>query len=208
MLTHESKEALVEEFRRESILAAALRVAGREGVSGATMQQIADEAHIAKGTIYLYFASREELIERLVEQAFAGLVDRLHSGLDEPGTLADRLRRLIRAQIEFLEENRQVLSVYMAQRHVDLEAACGNGRRRHQRPQYQRYVTMLTEILEEAMRRNEIKRLDATRVALFVSEGLSSLLLRRLSEKAPPVDTEVDWIVGLLLDGLSTRRHA
>jgi TetR/AcrR family fatty acid metabolism transcriptional regulator len=208
MLTHESKEALVEEFRRGTILAAALRVVGRKGVAGATMQQIADEAGIAKGTIYLYFPSREELIERLVEQAFSGLIDRIQSGLDAPGTLADRLRRLVRAQIEFFEENRQVLSVYMALRYGDVEAACESRRRRPSRPLYRRYLAMLTAVLEEAMRRNEIRRLDATRVAFFVSEGLSSLLLRRLSDPAPPIDTEVEWIVGLLLDGLATRRPA
>jgi AcrR family transcriptional regulator len=173
------------------------------------MQQIADEAHIAKGTIYLYFSSREELIERLVTEAFTGLVDRLQAQLQEAGSTVERLRRLIRTQLEFFEENRQVLSVYMALRHGDLEAACANGgRRRHERPQYQRYLAMLTAFLEEAMRRNEIRRVDAKRVAFFVSEGLSSLLMRRLAEKPPPIDAEVEWISGLLLDGLAARRRA
>ena len=61
----QTKQAVVEEFRVQEILEATLRVITRSGISGATMQQIADDAGIAKGTIYLYFKNRDELIERV-----------------------------------------------------------------------------------------------------------------------------------------------
>jgi AcrR family transcriptional regulator len=47
--------------RRESILAAAERVFVRKGISSATMEDIAREAELSKGALYLYFQSKDEL---------------------------------------------------------------------------------------------------------------------------------------------------
>ena len=60
-MTAASKDALVEEFRQRTILEAAMRAIARRGSSAVTMQQIASEAGIAKGTIYLYYSNRDEI---------------------------------------------------------------------------------------------------------------------------------------------------
>ena len=46
-----------------------MRVIARKGMAAATMQEIADEAGVAKGTIYLYFRDRDELVEKTFETA-------------------------------------------------------------------------------------------------------------------------------------------
>ena len=53
-----SKEDVVQEFRVQSIQEAAIRVISRKGMAAATMQEIAAEAGVAKGTIYLLPRSR------------------------------------------------------------------------------------------------------------------------------------------------------
>ena len=52
--------------RIQSILEAALHVFAREGLRPATIDAIAQEAQIGKGTIYYYFSSKEALLEELV----------------------------------------------------------------------------------------------------------------------------------------------
>jgi AcrR family transcriptional regulator len=54
--------------RREEILAAARRVFARQGFRGTTIADIAEEAGIALGTIYLYFPSKEDVFAALNEQ--------------------------------------------------------------------------------------------------------------------------------------------
>jgi AcrR family transcriptional regulator len=65
--------------RVHSILEAALRVFAREGLRPATMEAIAAEAQLGKGTIYYYFSSKETLLEELmlsvVEEYFNGLLE-------------------------------------------------------------------------------------------------------------------------------------
>jgi len=51
-----------------------MRVIARKGMAAATVQEIADEAGVAKGTIYLYFRDRDELVERTFEGAISELM--------------------------------------------------------------------------------------------------------------------------------------
>ncbi len=54
--------------RREAIIAAAVRVFLERTVQGATMDEIAREADVSKGTLYLYFASKEDLFLSVATQ--------------------------------------------------------------------------------------------------------------------------------------------
>jgi TetR/AcrR family fatty acid metabolism transcriptional regulator len=56
--------------RQRQILDAALRVFARDGFDGASVANIADEAGIAKGSVYLYFDSKEALAGELVRHVF------------------------------------------------------------------------------------------------------------------------------------------
>jgi AcrR family transcriptional regulator len=204
-MTVESKEEVVEEFRQRTILAAAMRVIARRGPSAVTMQQIAAEAGIAKGTIYLYYSNRDELMEKASDFAFSELLSRIEAVIAKKSPLKETLRALVSTKIAFFDENQEFLRVYIATRHP--EAACASdARKRHSRPQYRRYQELLAQALEAAMERGEARRMDATRLATFFMEGTSAILLRRLESKAPPADDDVDWIVGLMLNGLLSKQ--
>jgi len=199
-----TKQALVEEFRVQSILDAALRVIARNGPVGATMQAIADEAGVAKGTIYLYFRNREVLLEKTAEACFSQLLDRLEAALAEPGPLRLRLREAVRTKVEFFDANQEFLRVYMSMRYPEGICAADARRRRASRPHYTRYVERLTAFLAGAMERGEARRMDPSRAALLLAEGTSAILLRRLSESPPPpCEQDVEWICGLVLEGLA-----
>ena len=54
------------EARPEEILSAALQVFGEEGFARATLDRVAERAGVCKGTLYLYFDSKEELFRGMV----------------------------------------------------------------------------------------------------------------------------------------------
>jgi TetR/AcrR family transcriptional regulator len=202
----DSKRAVVEQFRRETILAAARHVIARQGRGGASMQAIADEAGVAKGTLYLYFRDRDDLLQHTGDLVFEELMTRLTAVLAEPSPLPESLRSLVRTKLEFFDQNQDFLRVYMALRFGgDMTAS---RRRRRQAPRYARYVEKLTRYLAAAAERGEMKPFDAERVALVFLEGVTAILLHRLEGNAPPCAEEVDWIVDLLLNGLCPRRDS
>jgi AcrR family transcriptional regulator len=202
---NDPKRAVVEGFRRDTILAATRHVLARTGRAGASMQAIADEAGVAKGTLYLYFRDREALLQQATDLVFDELLGRLKAVLNERRPLPENLRDLVRTEIEFFDENQDFLRAYMTLRHSG--DATRSRRRRRQAPPYTRYLTMLTRYLDAAAARDEMKPLDPERLALFFAEGVSAILLHRLDGPGRPAADDVDWIVDLLLNGLSPRRE-
>jgi AcrR family transcriptional regulator len=196
--TAETKEAIVEEFRRETMLKAARHVVARRGLAGASMQSIAEEAGVAKGTLYLYFKDREDLIEQAVGSVLDELVRLVRDELRPGRPLREALRGLLRTQFEFFEAHRDFLRVY-AELRAPEGAAC---ERRWRRPQFARFLELLKGFLAEAARRGEMKAFDPGRVAFFVAEGLTSIVKRQLDERGRKGAEEAEWIVELLLDGM------
>jgi len=201
----DTKEALVEQYRRDTIQCAAQRVIAQRGLSGTSMAAIAEEAGVAKGTLYLYFKDRDDLLEQAAGRIFDELLERLKGVLAGGRPLRESLRDLVRTKLAFFDENQEFLRVYMALR---LGGGDGAHHRRRRRPQYARYLEMLAEYLAAAIRRGEMKAFDAARVALFFAEGTSAVLQRRLEETGRPPEEDVEWIVDLLLNGLCPGRRS
>jgi len=80
------------EARVELILGSALRVFARRGFREATMEEIAEEAELGKGTIYYYFPAKEailkELVETTVDHHFNGIRQRVRRATDPLGVAA------------------------------------------------------------------------------------------------------------------------
>lgn len=198
------KTAILEEYRLQSIREAAARVVTRKGVAGATMQEIADEAGIAKGTIYLYFKDRDALLESVGDIAFDELLSRVEGLLSRKESFSVLLRELVETNLRFFDENSELLRFY----HEMVERNRGARKHRECHPIFNRYMAALSSFMERAMKRREIRRRDPERLALFVAEGIVSILVRRLTERtSPAMEHDVDLIAGTLLHGVSTERR-
>jgi AcrR family transcriptional regulator len=199
-----SKEDVVQEFRVQSIQEAAIRVISRKGMASATMQEIAEEAGVAKGTIYLYFRDREELVEKTFETAIGELHKRIDAALDGDGPFAQRLRAVITAKLAFFNENREFFRLYHTLRMPEGSASQQRRQKRNCQPQYRARVDRLAAHLKLAMDAGEVRPLDPKRLALFLIETSTAIVLERLSEDAPPPESDdVELIVTTLLSGIA-----
>lgn len=209
-MSNKSKVQVVEAFRIETIKDAALRVIARKGLAGASMQEIAEEAGIAKGTIYLYFKNQEEVLQAAVDGAILQLHETLLETLHSEGTFRERLGRVIFAHLEFFETHRDLFRVHMAAKFpegIDSDQVRCD---RSTRPCFNDYLNNLTQFLKEAMDGGEIRQMDPRRIALFLEEGLLSVLLQRIqsTEPNPTLEEETEWMTTLVLDGISMKRRS
>src|SRR5262249_13111008 len=101
-----TKEELVKEFRTGEILRAARQVIADLGLGEASMERIAQGAGISKGTIYLYFQNKEQLLVRAVQQAFEELMARLAAAVAGAHSVPDRLRALVQSSLQHAAANR------------------------------------------------------------------------------------------------------
>jgi AcrR family transcriptional regulator len=97
------------ERRREAILAAAFEEFAANGYAGARMEDVARRAEIAKGTIYLYFKTKDLLFRSVLR----GLVHNIFQQFESfvrgfPGTAVDLLRSILAQQYNAVVKNPQV----------------------------------------------------------------------------------------------------
>jgi len=90
------------EERPHQILLAAIEVFGEHGIAGAKLEEIAARAELSKGTIYLYFSSKEELFREVVRQLVVPRIAVVERALDE-GTPTEQLERYMRLQWEHFD---------------------------------------------------------------------------------------------------------
>lgn len=88
------------ERRRESIVDAAETVFVREGYEASTMDQVAAEAEVSKGTLYLYFQNKDDLRAAIGERWVTRLIDRLRPRLDAARTGLDGVRGVLESYHE------------------------------------------------------------------------------------------------------------
>jgi AcrR family transcriptional regulator len=202
-----SKEEVVSEFRIQSIQEATMRVIARKGMAAATMQEIADEAGVAKGTLYLYFRDRDELVEKTFETAITELHTRVDAAVSGSGPFEERLRAMIAAAFEFFRENREFFRLYATLR---LPEGTPQQQRRQQsncKQQYQGRIERFAAILQEAMDRGEIRSMNSRRLALFLIEGINAIVIDRVMQEVPPSESEdVELMTAVILNGIATRK--
>ena len=201
-----SKEEVVQEFRIQTIQEATMRVIARKGMAAATVQEIADEAGVAKGTIYLYFRDRDELVEKTFEGAITELMQRIDAVLDQAMPFDEKIRAIVGAQLSFFSANREFFRLYLSLRLAEGPATRQRRQKQHCHPQYRVRAERLAGVLKAAMERGEIREVDPYRLAVFIIEGSTAVILERLSESSSPSDSaDVEFIAGLVLDGVRKR---
>jgi AcrR family transcriptional regulator len=97
----------------DEIIAAAAKVFRTKGYHAASVQDIADEVGMLKGSLYHHFASKEDLLYLVVKEPIAGLYARLGEIVAEELPAAEKLRRAILAHLEAFGAHHPHLFVYL-----------------------------------------------------------------------------------------------
>jgi AcrR family transcriptional regulator len=97
------------EIRRRQILDAVARLAVTRGLDQVSIAQVADEAGLAKGSIYLHFASRQDLLAALQADLWHGMLDAPRAIVtDDNLTWTARLDRVVDHLVRFSTEHQDL----------------------------------------------------------------------------------------------------
>lgn len=108
-----TKKEVVTAFRTREILAAAREVMERRGVEAVTMEEIAAAAGVAKGTLYLYFRGKEDLIHALMSEVGENLLRDLKEIVEAGQPPREKLTRVLALLLDYLERERILFPIYM-----------------------------------------------------------------------------------------------
>ncbi|HKV34371.1 MAG TPA: TetR/AcrR family transcriptional regulator [Pyrinomonadaceae bacterium] len=191
---------------RESILDATDRLLARFGYRKMTVEDIAAEAGIGKGTIYLHFNSKEEvvlshvdrIVDRLKQQHLAVIARSKHTALE-------RIRQMLLARVLFRFDSIQ----HYTQSLNDLLAALRPGLLARRARYFEEEAQIFAEVLAEGRASGEFEMKDALGTARALLEATNGLLPYSLSTtelgEREEVERRTSAIADLLLRGLLSR---
>lgn len=190
--------------RQQAILQAAVRAFSRQGYHGCTVAEVAREAGVADGTLYLYFRGKADLLVSAFRFVLEGLLERLDRDLAQLDDPVDKLRRLVETHLVEMERDRDLASFLQVQLRQPDEAI-----RRAIAVPLATYARRIEAVLAEGVAAGRIRGdvgVRALRRALFgaVDETVSAWVLRPdpgpLAPKAGP-------LLEILLHGIATGRE-
>ncbi|KOT34173.1 TetR family transcriptional regulator [Streptomyces rimosus subsp. rimosus] len=105
---------------RRKLFDAAVTLIAEQGFSSTTVDEIAERAGVAKGTVYYNFASKNVLYEELLRDGIDLLATSLQEAADravraEGGTRVDALDAMIRAGLDFIAGSPSLTQLYVAE---------------------------------------------------------------------------------------------
>ncbi|MDZ7772933.1 MAG: TetR/AcrR family transcriptional regulator [Balneolaceae bacterium] len=109
----EERKMREKERRRDQILDAAERVIFSQGLDQSTMEEIAEEAELSKGTLYLYFRNKKELYLGICERGSNLLNGRLAKVFAAERSGLEMVRELGEVYLRFVRENPHYFTAFM-----------------------------------------------------------------------------------------------
>jgi TetR/AcrR family transcriptional regulator, fatty acid metabolism regulator protein len=101
--------------KREAILRAAIHVFAKKGYFSSKVSDIAGEAGIADGTVYLYFKSKEEILHSVFNRAMATFISEANRELEQIREPAAKIKRIAQLHLEGLGADRELAIVFQVE---------------------------------------------------------------------------------------------
>ena len=199
---------ITREETREAILDATDRLLARYGYRKMTVEDIAREVGIGKGTVYLHFASKEEVVLSHIDRIVERLKDRLRAVARSEADAAIRLRLMMLARVLFRFDSVQ----HYTQSLDDLLAALRPNLLARRARYFDEEAEIFASVLEEGRRAGELHFDDALSTAYALLHATNSLLPYSLSTtelgERDEVRQRATHIADLVLRGLLARGPA
>ncbi|MEJ2420225.1 MAG: TetR/AcrR family transcriptional regulator [Acidobacteriota bacterium] len=184
---------------RDSIREAVTKLIEREGVQALTMDKVAEEAGVAKGTLYTYFETKKQLLDSVFHTALEPMKEELGNILDSPETPEARIRLFILRHMSYFDEHRRFFRVLLYERSV----AQGH-RERLTNNRYRSGLEKLASVLEEGMKKGFFRRCNPEKLATMIMEADIAMISQRLYQNDPPRALEdAEFIYDVFLYGIS-----
>ena len=189
--TVELTEEKVPIGKSETILRAAAKVFARSGYFNAKVADVAREAGVADGTVYLYFKSKDDLLTSIFNWAMGEFIARARAELAETADPQEKLRRFAHLHFSLLEQERDIAIVFQ----IELRQST-KFMEQFSTTHLASYLQMLRETIESGQQMGVFRKsLNPTLTAKFLFGALDEMatnwvLSRRkhsLTELAEPV---------------------
>lgn len=157
------------------IFESAIKIFSKNGYNGATMDAIAADAGVAKGTLYYHFESKEEIFKYIIQEGMNIVKKEIEDIANNEQDALSKLRVLCKTQLGLVYEIKDFFRVIMSQlwgqetRHQELRNAINS------------YILYIQKYLDDAIKEGFIKNGDTYSMAYALFGTVCSLAVYELT---------------------------
>ncbi len=165
--------------RREDILQAAREVFFERGIHHATVDEVAEQAEVSKGTVYLYFDTKETILAHLLLEGLELLVNDLELAFAPAESLSalERIRRLAAAYLKFFQTYPAYFHLISAFDRGRFQAAISPELYNQVLTRSLRGLRWLVRAVEQGRAEGTLRVSDARHAASLIWAGLNGVLV-------------------------------
>jgi TetR/AcrR family transcriptional regulator, repressor of fatR-cypB operon len=203
-LSRKEREKLA---RQQDILRAARELFATKGFRDTTLDEIAHHAEFGKGTLYNYFANKEEIFHAIIDQSIEDSLSIARQSVEAEGGLREKLSLLARKTIRYIWENGELLHAIYHELH-----RAGRAEATRFRDIIKRASGMwgsLAELLQKEMDEGRIRACDPAQYVILFDGMVRGYCFKKFALEESGSDEEfaqaAELIVSVFLDGITER---
>ena len=193
--SHTAVPATPQTSKRDRIIEAALRLFANESYQAVTMDRVAEAAGVAKGTLYLYFQSKEDLYLGILTDGMESMARDYQASVDPNADVRVRLRHAVTMTVEFYDRRRDLLRLMMTE-----EPRMPEARNRIRDEWRDRGVKFFNSLIEEGIQRGTFRAVDSHMATYAIMGSIRSVMLFYGAHDS--VDRIVDELGEMMVRGL------
>jgi TetR/AcrR family fatty acid metabolism transcriptional regulator len=184
----------------EAILRAAIKVFARSGFFNAKVADVAREAGVADGTVYLYFKNKDDILVSIFNHVMEEALALGRERLAEVSDPVEKLKQIVHAHLDRIGRDRDLAIVFQ----VELRSST-KFMEQFSATKVTEYLDMIRGVIEEGMRQGVFRRGINTTIAAKVLFGALDEMATNwvLSRKRYSLITTADPVIDILLNGIA-----
>jgi AcrR family transcriptional regulator len=190
----------VSEARSAQIIEAAMTVFARQGFHQARMDDIAEETGLSKGTLYLYFKSKDAIIAAILKAFLNRELVQARRLLTREGTAIEKLNRFVDIVVQDFTRMLPLMSIYLE---FLSQAFRRQAVRDAIRESFVDFRDVLVDLVQQGIDRREFRPVDPEAAALAIGAVIEGMVLLWVYDSQQVIlDKHIQAGVQLILDGL------
>ncbi len=183
----------------QQILEAAIRIFARQGYYNSTISQIAREARVADGTIYLYFKNKDDILDNFFSYKTRQVFTRFKEEVDKADNALEKLKKLVYHHLLEFEQDRDMAVVYQVEtrmkRHLSDDKI---------KEMSKMYFDLVADIVEQGQREQAIRSdLPVHLVKQYIIGAVDEVITTWLySARQYELISMVEPLVDLFINGI------
>jgi AcrR family transcriptional regulator len=181
--TSDELKEVIRDFRRDQVIDVARRLFGERGTTDVSMDEIASEAGVARSTVYVYFANRDELLRACLQRMHEQLTEGIAETWGQETEPALRLERLIVEMLARVDDSPAFFRLALVTQGTPARGAEAVG---NELALISLSIArLIRDLVVEGIERGEFRPVDPDRATTLIGQQIYGAMAVRAEDPAP-----------------------